>query len=625
MTRVLCYSPYGRWSLHAQWEMTILNGLRGHGAEVEYVLCDGLFSDCDVFWAATEPRPANACVMCQAQVTQQVARMGMDFTWLGRYLRLEERDEAKRWAKAIARDELADARYGDWAVAEWVRGSLHSHFRSSVLDVTDPAVEEAYRSYLFSGLVACFALDRLLSHHAPDVLFMFNGRQSSTRVALELARARGIRVVCHERGTRKETLTLTEDESCLGLDQRTRLYWEQWGDVPLSDRELEDVVQHLHEREHGLKLSWNAFTGAPEPAAASRAALGLRPDAPTWVLFTSSDDEVTSETAWQGDFDSQREWIERTIAWAARNPDVDLVVRVHPNTGSKRSLGRNRRQLAEMEQVSRDLPPNVRWVSPDDELSTYTLMELATVGLAYHSTVGLELACKGKATVMAAGGFVTGLPFVHTVERAAGYEAMLDALRPLPPGAVFDEVTRLALRYAYGYFFRYPVAFPLVRMTSSSTGRLRWEAPDELVPGADAGLDRCARIILEGEPVCPPPAAEARSTAAEDAYLGTAAATFTAVAFADELIADVSLLRAWAEAFPASTGVTLAIDTPAEATERLVEAVSRAGLPEADGPDLVAVDGLAEVPGAVYSRHERPIDAPRFDEHTLAELRALVL
>lgn len=626
MTKVLCYSPYNRWSLHAQWEMTVLQGLRQAGADVTYVLCDGLYSDCDVFWEATEPRPAHACRSCQAEVTARVASMGMDWRWLGRHLSFEDQAEARRWAAGLDRDELADAGYGDWPVAEWVRGSVHSHFRSSTLDVADPAVERTLRSYAYSGLVACFALDRLLAHEAPDVLFLFNGRQSSTRVALELARRRGVRVVCHERGPRHETLTLTEDESCLGLECRRR-YWRDWGDVPLTEAELIELSDHLWSRERGQNLGWNAFTNAPEPLGAVRAALGLRADRPVWALFTSSDDEVTSEKDWRGDFGSQLEWIERTVAWAGRNPGIDLVVRVHPNTGSRRSSGANRRQLSEMARVAEDLPPNVRMVMPDEELSSYSLMELTTVGLVYHSTAGLELACKGKATVLAAGSFVTGLPFVHTVHRAADYESQLDGLAGIPAGAVFDEVARLAGRFAYGYFLRYPIHFPLVRMQTPVTGEPTWSDPAELAPGADPGLDRCVRIVLGGEPVCPPPgpAERARDSAAEDARYGSATARFTAVAYADELIADVSLLRAWARSFRAADDVTLAIDTPAEVTEALIAAVSGLGLDES-GPDLVAVDASAAGVryDAVFSRRARPVEAPHFDDASLPELRALV-
>ena len=118
-------------------------------------------------------------------------------------------------------------------MGEWVRMSVQSHFRRNVIDVSDPAIERAMRSYVYSGLVACFALDRLLDESAPDVLVVFNGRQSSTRVALELARARGIRVVVHERGPREETLSLVENVSCTSLEP-FRTCWREWGDVPLT-------------------------------------------------------------------------------------------------------------------------------------------------------------------------------------------------------------------------------------------------------------------------------------------------------------------------------------------------------------------------------------------------------
>jgi hypothetical protein len=208
---------------------------------------------------------------------------------------------------------------------------------------------------------------------------------------------------------------------------------------------------------------------------------------------------------------------------------------------------------------------------------------------------------------------------------------MLDALAELPAGAVSDEVARLAWRFAYGFFLRHPVDFPLVQMQSAVAGTPRWGDPAELAPGSDAGLDRAVRIILEGEPVCAPPDAEAlaRDRVAEDARFGTPPGTgLTAVAYAEELIADTALLRAWARAFPTAEGMTLVIDTPPDATEALIAAVSSLGLAAGHGPDLVAADLSGSAPAsvdAVFSRLPRELAAPRYDETGLDALRALAL
>ena len=68
------------------------------------------------------------------------------------------------------------------------------------------------------------------------------------------------------------------------------------------------------------------------------------------------------------------------------------------------------------------------------------------------------------------------------------------------------------------------------------------------------------RVVLDGEAVCPPPteAELARTTEAEDAYLKPfAKPRLTVLAYAEELIADGGLLKAWGETFDAGDGVTL--------------------------------------------------------------------
>jgi hypothetical protein len=629
--RVLCYSPYTRWTLHAQWEMTILRSLKLRGADVRYVFCDGLYSDCDQFWEATEPRPANACVGCQAKVAQQALDLGMEYRWLGRHLMPEERREAQRWVASLAASELADATYGDWDVARWVVGSIHSHFRRSRLDVTDPRVEATWRSYLFSGLVACFALTRLLDDQRPDVMLQFNGRQSSTRIAFELARRRGIRVICHERAARTESLLLTENVHVADLEPYAR-FWAEWGDVALEAAELATIGTMLIERESGVGIGWKTLSPIGQSPEQVGAALGLDRERPIWVLFTSSDDEVASEPSWRGDFADQLDWIERTVAYAAAHPEPQLVIRVHPNTGSRRSHGTNREQLDALNALAERLPANVRMVAPDAEISSYALMELATVGLIYHSTVGLELACKGRATVVAAGSVIAGLPFVHSIERADAYEPLLDRLTELPAGFVDLEVQRLAWRFAYGLFYRVHVDFPLVGMTDpTGAGEVLWRGDADLRPGRDAGLDRIAGILLAGDPVCrPPDAAErARTTDDEDTFFsGEAPRAFTGLAFADELIADPALLSVWGELFSAHDDATLVIQTPADATEALVGAIGVAGLDREDAPDLLAVvaesDALTAVDMVFTRRAGDGVlpGVPRYSDETLAALRA---
>ncbi|MFQ5698239.1 MAG: hypothetical protein ACE5IL_08145 [Myxococcota bacterium] len=503
-----CYGPYNLWDLHGMWEITILQALKLRGAEVRHLACDGLYSDCDLFWKATQPRHALSCLECQARVSGLMLGMRMEFEWLGRYLTPEEHDQARCWVEEIHPCELPEARFGDWNVGEWVRSSVHSHLRRSTLSLEVPEVEEVYRSYVFSGLVACFSLERFLRVYDPQVLFLLSGRLSSTRVALELARRKGVRVVCHERGLLRESVKLFDGSHSLALKPFPDL-WRDWGCVPLAPAELDRIQDYMKGREQGRNLGERCFS--PPPGSPVRERIGLSRDRETWVLFVSSEDEVIATPERSGPFSSQLEWIEQTVSYVAKHPELDLVIRIHPNIGSQRSIGRNLDQLREFQELGERLPKNVFMVMPEEDVSSYSLMDLASVGLVYISITGLEMACKGKRVVAAAGAWVRYLPFVYSVRERDDYEAILDGLRVPPPEELTASIERMAYRFAYALYFRWNIPFPLVKMPDAHSGRLAYASIDDLQPGRDTNLDRIARILLEGEPVCRPPDRETRT------------------------------------------------------------------------------------------------------------------
>jgi glycosyltransferase involved in cell wall biosynthesis len=109
------------------------------------------------------------------------------------------------------------------------------------------------------------------------------------------------------------------------------------------------------------------------------------------------------------------------------------------------------------------------------------------------------------------------------------------------------------------------------------------------------------------------------------------------LAFADELLTDPSLLRAWARTFDGADEITLVIHVPSWSAEevdlKLGPVVAQAGLDSDDAADLLAytVDSsvavechLAAGVNAILSRHRRPApfdQLPMVDETSLAALR----
>jgi len=518
--RLLCFSPYTYWELHGQWEAALLHGAKARGAEVRYVLCDGIMTECDVFWAATQPRHALACTDCQGRVARLMASLRMPYQWLGRWTMPDDERQAVAWAEGLPSEGLLEASRGTWSLGAWVMSSVNTHFRTAPPDMTNPEVVAVFRRYLASALRVALAFERLLEDIRPDVLLLFNGRQAPTRVAFELASRRGVRVICHERGGRSESLMLLDGVRCdsAAMIQQVR---RQWEDIPLDAVALRTIEGYMRGRAEGKGLGWTAFSKGLEESGSLRRRLGLD-DRPIWVLYLSSDDEVAASEDYRSAFSNHAEWLQRTMAWASSCSDVQWVIRVHPNMGGRTSTGRNERQLAEVRELAAGAPPWMRFVMPDDDVSSYALLGLAEQVLVYHSTIGLEAGARGLPVLVAGHPLWAGATFAEYVVDAAVYEDLLASRLKVESLAPSLEIRRRALRLAYAVYFRYLVGFAPVRMPDAHTGRPAWRGAEGLAPGQDPGLDRAVSILVDGLPVVPVPteADRRRSTEIEDAWLG---------------------------------------------------------------------------------------------------------
>jgi hypothetical protein len=233
---------------------------------------------------------------------------------------------------------------------------------------------------------------------------------------------------------------------------------------------------------------------------------------PLWVLFTSSLDESIDESRSVGAFPTQAAWIDASIAYARAHDDVQLVIRVHPNTGSDKSLGRNPQDEAYFARLAQTLPPNVRLVPGDDATSSYTLALMADLGLVWYSTIGVEMVALGRPVIRAGASWLAYCDFFVAAGDPSGYAAALDTARQNPSRATARDVAG-AWRFAHAWYFRQTIPFPLVKQPAWFVGETDYTGLEALAPGKDAGLDRICAVFMDGAPLHMPPAARAAELA----------------------------------------------------------------------------------------------------------------
>jgi hypothetical protein len=108
-----------------------------------------------------------------------------------------------------------------------------------------------------------------------------------------------------------------------------------------------------------------------------------------------------------------------------------------------------------------DLPAHIHVVGPRDKTNTYDLIGLASVGLAYTTTTGLEMAMRGVPVVVAGQTHYRGRGFTWDASSWDEYNSWLaKVVDGTAPNRLSQDEVASAWRYAYRFFFDYPLDFP---------------------------------------------------------------------------------------------------------------------------------------------------------------------
>ena len=118
---------------------------------------------------------------------------------------------------------------------------------------------------------------------------------------------------------------------------------------------------------------------------------------------------------------TRRSGSSRRCGAACANDRVNWVVKLHPANVWKRRRDRVSGELDELVAIRErvgELPPHVRLLEPDTDISTWSLFDVTDFGVTIRGSVGFELPCFGVPVLTAGTGFYSGRGFTVDSETA---------------------------------------------------------------------------------------------------------------------------------------------------------------------------------------------------------------
>jgi hypothetical protein len=303
---------------------------------------------------------------------------------------------------------------------------------------------------------AAHAILAWMKAHRPQAVILPNGSILEMGVIYQVARYLDIPAITYEFGEQRGRIWLARNAEV--MRQETDDLWEARRDRPLDENQWQQVRDLFASRQRASL--WENFSrrwqGLPNQGGEQvRQALHLD-QRPVFLLAANViGDSLTLGR--QVFSQSMTEWLERTLHYFHEHPQVQLVVRIHP--GERYTKGPSvadvaRRALPEM-------PDNIRLVEANDPINTYDLVEIADVGLAYTTTVGMEMAMSGVPAIVVGQTHYRDKGFTLDPDSWPAYFKLLDQVIANPQAFRLSRAqVEQAWQYAYRFFFEYPLPFP---------------------------------------------------------------------------------------------------------------------------------------------------------------------
>ncbi|QDU73684.1 Capsule polysaccharide biosynthesis protein [Bremerella volcania] len=509
-TRVLFATSWGSAEQCLVLESIFAMALRLRGENPTMLRCDNTLPACeynpnakfvppyeDVDSSHAEAARPDICAQCTLDSEQGYDALPIETCAFSDYAKHEDLARILKIVDQVPFSEFRDFTYRDIAVGEHAYATtVRVQRRGTLLD--NPETRAQSRRFLAASIMVVDLMERLIEDLKPERVIAVHGVYVTHGTLCEVARKHDIPVVVYGTPLRKNSIWLSHKDTY----HRTLITEPKhlWENLPLTPARRERMNSYIAGKRLGGREYAAYYKDSIDSPEAIRQELGLD-DRPIVSLFTNVLWDAQLYFQYNA-FDNMLDWLNRTITYFGKRDDVQLVVRIHPAeaNGGRGSLPTNQPILAEIEREFPQLPANVKIIRPESKMNSYTLAEMSSAALIYGARMGVEIAMLGVPLIVAGETFNRGKGYSYDVESAEEYFELLDRVTELPYG-VPDSIG-LATKYAYHYFFKLMMDFPLYEVSDEfqvSGARLSFKTLDALLPGSCASLDTICAGIVDGE------------------------------------------------------------------------------------------------------------------------------
>lgn len=470
--RVLIVTSIGENANALALDSVLAKALESRGCDVFVLLCDGVLDacmNCEIrkFKGLKEFQDQGAHKLCQSCVTQGAeltSIAGLNVLHFSSFLGVELGEPNKQDLESAQAGALRFLAIGDKSAEEFL----------SILP-----------KFITASVQARTILEKCISEMNIDIVLAHHGIYVPQGSAVSAAQNLGKRVVTWSQSYRRGTYLFSHSDTAHKMQLQEKFTFKK-----LSDEERYKTIRYLESRDAGSN-DWIRFGLTVKDRKEFLEDILQKP----MVLLLTNVNWDAQVHFGKGLFTNMEEWLLETIEWFTFHSNLQLVVRLHPAEISGTVPTREPMERSIRSKFPK-LPTNIVIVTPDSEISTYSLIERADLGIIYGTKTGVELVSSGVPTIVAGEAWIKNKDLtLDPLSKSEYFQHLEDFAKG---NSVESPDVEKALSYAHHFFFRrmieinsikpipyYPYARPQLKVD--------WEE-------TDPGLVKVINSILSGDP-----------------------------------------------------------------------------------------------------------------------------
>ena len=415
---------------HYETELEIILNHQEQGDSVVQLVCEKDLPACD-----TNPfYLPEACERCVSKRHQGYSVLKGKIQ-VQRFFNLTEADKIRisqtpKNFSSIA--ELQQLKVDNFDVGYAVASSVISNFRDP-----DPVLDQRLIGrFITASLGVYFSIINYLKNNPTDIIYAFNGRNSTTKAVLRACNVMGVKCLLHERGNSLNYYSLFENTSIHDLKNTQRLIREAWNNADPVMRD-EIATRWYLTRIGGKMENWFSFLAdqimeLPESFDSKKENI---------IICNTSEDELASlGDEWKNTlYKNQTEGIIRIVIDGEQLSDTHFYLRMHPNLVNVDN--------ADLQKLRNLNSPNLTIIPSASLISTYNLLNHCDKVITFGSTIGMEATFMGKPSILAGKSLYLGLGCAYEPYSHEELMQLLNQkLEPKP------KIAALMISYFFGTF-----------------------------------------------------------------------------------------------------------------------------------------------------------------------------